>query len=60
MTGEYPSFLNRTWTCKDIGLEYVEPNVPHSTAGTYTAKLDYNIPWGTAKTDCVRPAAVMR
>jgi len=48
-----PNFpLNRTWTCKDIGLEYVEPNVPHSTAGTYTAKLQYNIPWGTAKTNC--------
>lgn len=48
-----PNFpLNRTWTSKDIGLDYVEPNVPHDSAGTYTAKLDYNIPWGTAKTNC--------
>jgi len=48
-----PNFpLNRTWTSSDIGLDYVEPNVPHATAGTYTAKLDYTIPWGTTKTGC--------
>jgi hypothetical protein len=49
-----PNFpLNRTWKCEEIGLDFVEPNVPHSSAGTYTAKLDFTIPWGTTKNGCV-------
>jgi LruC domain-containing protein len=48
-----PNFpLNRTWTSDEIGLEYVEPNVPHASAGTYTAKLDFTIPFGTTDPTC--------
>jgi LruC domain-containing protein len=47
-----PNFpLNRKWTCEHLGLEFVESNVPHATAGDYTAKLDFAIPWGTVKND---------
>lgn len=42
-----PNFpLNRAWTATDIGLEYLEPNVPHAENGVYVAKLDITIPWG--------------
>lgn len=40
--------LDRHWVSSLINLNVSESQVPHTSPGTYTAKLDWNIPMGTA------------
>ena len=44
--------MDRHWLSTDIGLDYNEFAIAH-TKGVYSVKLDYTIPYGTARTNAI-------
>ncbi len=48
-----PDTINRRWVSNAIGLDYTENSIVHSATGIFTVKLDYTIPFGTARENAV-------